>query len=535
MHLNLFRAITGLSGVSFIALGLIIWFKDRRSSINGNFAAFIILVGFWSFGFFLTMFPEIPHDMAICFSRLSHFLGGFSALPFYRFVNQFTKRNDLRGHPIHYWLAIGHGLVGLTPLMVNELVPKMVFPYYPQPGLAYPALLATYFITYPAAFLQLWRVYLDRTEGTKLRQQCLLTLIGVFLAWLSVATLFLLIYNVQFVPQLFFFPFIMFATVYAIIRYQFLDIEVIFRKSLVYSGLIAIITAAYLVMVLVTERWFAGFFGYRSLVATMVVAGLIALGFNPLRDRLQGLIDRALFTGTPPELAAQREQLLVEVRKGDQLKAVATLAAGLAHEVKNPLAAIKTFTEHLTTHYDDPAFRAKFQTIVGGEVERINRIVQQLLEFAKPVPPKLAPLQLVPLLEQTLDFLGQDCLARRIEITRDYQSPGPLLGDASQLKQVFLNLFLNSLEAMNGHGGQLTLTTRQDGAELICTVTDTGTGIAPEHLAHLGEPFYTTKPQGTGLGLAVVQGIVKEHGGRLAISSTPGQGTSVSLFLPLLQ
>ena len=170
---------------------------------------------------------------------------------------------------------------------------------------------------------------------------------------------------------------------------------------------------------------------------------------------------------------------------------------------------------------------------MGGEVERINRIVQQLLEFAKPVPPKLAPLQLTPLLDQTLDFLGQECLSRHITLTRDYQTPGPLLGDASQLKQVVLNLFLNSLEAMNGAGGRLTVTTRQEDAELVCTVTDTGSGIAPEHLAHLGEPFYTTKPQGTGLGLAVVQGILKEHGGRLTVTSTVGRGAVAEIRLPL--
>ena len=130
---------------------------------------------------------------------------------------------------------------------------------------------------------------------------------------------------------------------------------------------------------MVMERWFQGFLGYRSIFATAVVAFLIAVFFNPLRDRIQAFVDRALFKATPAELVAQREQLLVEVRKGDQMKAVATLAAGLAHEIKNPLASIKTFTEYLSTHHDDPVFRDKFQKIVGGEVERINLIVQQLL------------------------------------------------------------------------------------------------------------------------------------------------------------
>ncbi len=318
---------------------------------------------------------------------------------------------------------------------------------------------------------------------------------------------------------------------YAIMKHQLLDIQIILRRSLVYSLLIACITATYLVMVMITERWFAGFFGYRSFVATGVVAFLIAIFFNPLRDRIQAFVDRALFSATPAELATQREQLLVELRKTDQQKAVATLAAGLAHEIKNPLASIKTFTEYLRTKHADPEFRDKFQKIVGSEVERINLIVQQLLEFAKPVPPKLTPLVLPPLLDETLELLNNECLQRHVEVSRRYEAQSTILGDPQQLKQVFLNLLLNSLQAMNGAGRlDIQMTTR--GAELEVTLTDNGTGISPQDLPHIFEPFFSTKSTGTGLGLAVVQGIVKEHGGRIEVVSQPGQGTCVTLRLP---
>ena len=319
---------------------------------------------------------------------------------------------------------------------------------------------------------------------------------------------------------------------YAIFTYKLMDVKIVIRKTLIYSTLAALITASYLVMVLIMEHGFQGFFGYRSLIATVVVAFLIAIFFNPLRTRIQTFVDRALFKATPVELAEQRDQLLTEVRKGEQMKAVGTLAAGLAHEIKNPLASIKTFTESLETHYDSPGFREKFQKIVGGEVERINLIVQQLLDFAKPVPPKLTPLDVATLLDETLEFLNSEFVQRHVEVHRHYDTRSPILGDPQQLKQVFLNLLLNSLDAMNG-SGELDINTAARGPELLVTVTDDGAGIAPKDLPHVFEPFFTTKDTGTGLGLAVVQSIVAEHGGRITVESQVDQGTSFTLHFPV--
>ncbi len=304
------------------------------------------------------------------------------------------------------------------------------------------------------------------------------------------------------------------------------------RQSLAYSLLVACITAVYLIAVLILEKWFQGFFGYRSILATAIVALLIAIFFIPVRNRIQAFVDRALFRGTPPELAAQREQLLAEVRRGEQMKAVGTLAAGLAHEIKNPLASIKTFTESLGTHYDDRGFRDKFQKIVGGEVERINLIVQQLLEFAKPMPPKLQPLQVPRLLDETLEFLNSEFVQRHIQVSRHYDGAGEILGDPQQLKQVFLNLFLNSLQAMNGQG-RLEIIARQEGSELVIGIQDNGCGIASKDLPHVFEPFFSTKPNGTGLGLAVVHGIIQEHGGTIEITGEIDHGTHAILRFPL--
>jgi len=277
---------------------------------------------------------------------------------------------------------------------------------------------------------------------------------------------------------------------------------------------------------------FQGVVGYRSLVTTAIVSFLIAVFLNPLRSRIQALVDRALFKGTPVELAAQREQLLTEVRKGDQMKAVATLAAGLAHEIRNPLTSIRTFVDYLDERHADPEFREKFKRIAGGELGRIDAILQRLLDFSKPAAPTLAPVAIQPLIDETLEFLQGEIVRRHVQVQRSRDDAAFVLGDTKQLKQVFLNVFLNSLQAMNGDG-RLEIQTTVEGHELQIRLADNGVGIDPKDLPHIFEPFFSTKPTGTGLGLAVVHGIVKEHGGRISVESHPTQGTVISLFMPL--
>jgi len=319
---------------------------------------------------------------------------------------------------------------------------------------------------------------------------------------------------------------------YAIVKHQLMDIRIIIKSSLVYSILIGAITAAYLTMVIVMEKCFQGFLGYRSLVATAVASFLIAIFFNPVRDQIQKVVDRALFKATPTELAEQRERLLEEVRKGDQMKAVAQLAAGLAHEIKNPLASIKTFTDFLDQRYADPEFRAKFTKIVGGEVQRIQLITQRLLEFAKPSRPNLTPLEVSQVIDETVESLSNELLQRHIDVVRDYAAGVQIMGDAKQLKQVFLNLLLNSLQAVNG-AGRIKIETSLENTGLMVTIADNGCGIAPNDLYRIFEPFFTTKPAGTGLGLSVVQGIMAEHGGQIEIDSRVGNGTVARLRFPI--
>jgi len=319
---------------------------------------------------------------------------------------------------------------------------------------------------------------------------------------------------------------------YAILRHQLTDIRIVIKKSLIYSLVVTALTAGYFGLIYGVERVVQTTFGYQSVWLSLSAFALMALVFQPLKLGIQRLVDRLFFHAPHEELVRRMERLEQEVRQAEKLKAVSTLAAGLAHEIKNPLTSIKTFTTYLLEKGTDPEFQRKFQRIVTHEVDKIDHIVHQLLDFAKPAPPKLEAVQTSRLLDETLDFLSNDCLKRRIAVERRYGSEVTIQGDSQQLRQVFLNLFLNSLEAMDGTGGTLSVATARKGSHLAVTIADTGPGIPKEHLPHLFDPFFTTKPRGTGLGLAVVQGIIQEHRGTITIDSHPGEGTRVRIEFP---
>lgn len=511
-------------------LGVFVLSRNPRSPLHRFFAVFALSVGGWSVGSSLVNLIA-EETLALRVLRACYVAAALVPTFFLHFTLVLTQRPALQRR----WLRPAYGISGVfaalapTELMIRRL--RVMEPYgfrISDPGVAYPAFVL-FFTVGLAAGLRLIDVRMRAATGHQRRQ----------LQYIFAALLIAMAAGLEYFSRVFglvTFPpiddyilvvyFLVFA--YAVVRHRLLDIHVVISRSLVYSLLIAAITAAYLVMVLIMEKGFQGFFGYRSLVATTVVAFLIAVCFNPLRSRLQTLVDRALFHATPAELAAQRERLLAEVRKGQQQQAVATLAAGLAHEIKNPLAAIKIFVEYLPERHHDPEFLAKFHRIVGGEVEKIRRIVQDLLSFAKPDAFRREEVALRELIDETLTLLSGDCVARQVKVETSVEPTLRIIGDRTRLKQVLLNLYLNSLEAMEP-GGTLRIEGRQHNGHVLVSVTDTGCGIAPRDLPRVFEPFFTTKSTGTGLGLSVVQGIIKDHEGAIEIRSQPGRGTTVQL------
>jgi PAS domain S-box-containing protein len=238
-----------------------------------------------------------------------------------------------------------------------------------------------------------------------------------------------------------------------------------------------------------------------------------------------------------------------QIRRTDRLASLGTLSAGMAHEIKNPLVSIKTFAQLLPERYAESDFRETFSGLIVHEINRIDTLVNQLLRFARPTKPLLRPMHLHETLEKTLLLVQHRLYQKEIKVTRSWNAPTDMIrADSDQLEQVFLNFFLNAMDAMK-RGGELTVATeirageplisRPSGngaraTEALCiSIRDTGEGIKAGDIAHVFDPFFTTKDHGTGLGLSVVHGIVQEHGGQIEVESELSKGTVFRIFMPL--
>jgi signal transduction histidine kinase len=236
------------------------------------------------------------------------------------------------------------------------------------------------------------------------------------------------------------------------------------------------------------------------------------------------------------EMRNTRTELRATVRRAraaEDLASVATLVAGLAHEIGTPMGVIQGHAELLESSVGDERGRWRLRTI-REQIDRITRIIQTLLSSARPRDTDRVPLSLEPVLETSVSFLVEKFRRRGIRVERRFASAPPILGDGEKLQQLFLNLLLNAADAMP-QGGTITLTlsaTPAGGAEV--RVLDSGTGIPPDKLGRIFDPFFSTKPagQGSGLGLVVARGIVSDHDATIEVTSELGQGTEFRIEFP---
>jgi len=240
-------------------------------------------------------------------------------------------------------------------------------------------------------------------------------------------------------------------------------------------------------------------------------------------------------------------QLEAEVRRGETLAAAGRMAVGLAHEVRNPLGAIRGAVQLLRREIGTDSRLAEYTDVLLTEVDRVNRIIESLLDLARPIQLRAVPLNLHQLLERVTLLNEESARERSATLIRRYDpSLPPILGDEDRLLQVFHNLVRNGLDAME-RGGRLTLTTRVSLNPLFgkmdlgagqrsmveAQVTDEGAGIPEAIRARIFDPFFTTKDRGLGLGLSICHRILEEHRGAIQVESAPGRGTSVTCFLPI--
>ncbi len=274
---------------------------------------------------------------------------------------------------------------------------------------------------------------------------------------------------------------------------------------------------------------------HRSDLTLAAAAGrsrILGISVSPLRDVHDQVVGRVVNFQDLTELRTLEETM----RRAERLATVGQLAAGIAHEIRNPLASISGSVELLAqaprVSDDDKALMA----IVVREIERLDGLIDDLLEYANPRPRTLVSFDLVGMIGEVVQVMRQDKGRGDVTLVTDLPAaPASITADPGQLRQVLWNLCRNAAEAAASGAagaGTVTVRARQDAIGFTIEVEDDGPGIPPEHLAHIFDPFFTTKKRGTGLGLATSHTIVTEHGGTLDVRSQPGHGSRFVVRLP---
>ena len=288
-------------------------------------------------------------------------------------------------------------------------------------------------------------------------------------------------------------------------------------------GLRGGLVAAATISVLILPYIFGTNLGEHNLAAELVeIFFYFAIAF------LTGwLVDR--------ELLARRksEEIRFKFERSQRLSLVGQIAAGVAHEIKNPLASIKGAVEILDGESTSSDEREEFKGIILSEIKRVDNTVKEFLDFARPRETKLEKLNLSEALRSSLKQMETFASSNDIDIVDTIEDDVLVLADREKIHQVVLNILLNAIDASHAHSSIDVILAHSNDGMAALTVRDNGSGIEPGELEKIFEPFYTTKTSGTGLGLAVVKAIVEDHNGEIRIDSTPGDGSTVSITLPL--
>ncbi len=259
----------------------------------------------------------------------------------------------------------------------------------------------------------------------------------------------------------------------------------------------------------------------RSEVKSQDEIGFLSQTFNDMMDRLN-------------EAKAEVERSHQRLVQSEKMASMGKLTAGLAHEINNPLGGVLTCVEALRKNSDDPGQRGKYLALIDTGLDRIHRVVKQLLDFSRPRHFEPRPTEIAPLLERVMEMVRYQLSLNRIEVIKELSPDLPsIMADSHQLMQVFVNLILNAVQAMP-EGGTLLIRTWKENERVAIQVKDDGVGISPTNLARIFDPFFTTKDAagGTGLGLAVSYGLIQNHGGEIRVESEEGEGAEFTVLLP---
>jgi signal transduction histidine kinase len=287
-----------------------------------------------------------------------------------------------------------------------------------------------------------------------------------------------------------------------------------------------------------TEKITGGVYGHQLSVSGALELARLAESFNAMSSTLaQKQQEVSSHVASLEQVNRDLELAREEAVRSEKMASVGLLAAGTAHEIGTPLASVMGYAEILVQELDHNPVQADYLHRILDGCARIDRIVRDLLDYARPKQATCEPVDLLPLLQRSVELLQHQGIFKGVQVVLNGE-PGlpPVSLDPHQLQQVLVNLLLNARDAMPD-GGRLQLILKQsaDAGWQLLEVRDSGVGIAPEHISKLFDPFFTTKDpgRGTGLGLAIAARIIESFGGKITVQSRVGQGSCFTICLPV--
>lgn len=512
------------------SLGFLVYRKDPSRPAYRMWFLMSLSISGWAF-WLAASFLTTDKTVALWTVRIGDLCSLFIPITYLHFAMHYVGRLQKQILKAGYLISILLAATAGSPFFISDVSYKFGIWYEVSgPGMAVSLLL---YVLCPSYGILLFAKTLPRTTGIK-RSQLKSIMAASIVGFSGGLMWFLPGFHID-IPPIggLFVSLYCIILFYAILKYQWMDVQLVIRRSLIYSILVTLLTAGYFGLIYGLEALFRTTLGYQSLWLSLTALALMTLAFQPLKVGIQRLVDLAIFR-TPQEALAKRvERLEEQARLAEKFKAASTLAAGMAHEIKNPLTSLKTFAEFLPERYRDPIFIRQCSQIFHQETNRIQKLVQDVLDFAKPRPPQPKPIDPTSLIESTVNFLSGELIGRGIKWETTYRHNGHLIqADPDQLRQVLINLIQNAADAMPA-GGQLRITTQPANGHLELAVSDTGGGIPKELLPKIFDPFVTTKEGGNGLGLAMVYSILRANRGSIRAQNNPEHGTTFTVQLPV--
>jgi signal transduction histidine kinase len=532
--MNLFT-ITGLLVTIFCLILSIVIFKFASNRIHYIWGTFNLVVTLWSFGTYLAGISSNA-SQALFFWKLTYVFAAFISVMFLHLVHLFCriKRRSLLIFAYVQALCFIPIIIG-TNLFFNSttLIFKNIFYHNATP--LFSLFMIIWISNVLIAFIELYK-FKNSAKGV-LGTQSNLLFWGMLIGFIGGTSTIIPAYQLPFYPALQL-SICLYALImpFAIFRYRLMELTIIVKRSIVYSILVTFITCIFLITVLMSEKYFQGLLGYKNILFSILFAVAIALIFTPLKNYIQSFVDKSFYKGTPEEIAHENDLLRQEVIQKEKYKLAASLAGGIAHEIRNPLTALQTFCSKIIEKKDDPKFLQKFQNITTQELARIESLAKDLTDFAKPSVPSFTSVNVNKLIEETLDLVQSQLSKNNINLSLNISdsAQASITADKNQLKQALLNIILNAIDAMP-EGGEMTVSTEHSSPAITIIIQDTGQGIADEDLKYIFEPFFSKKQSGTGLGLFITKSIIEKHSGKVVCKSKTNHWTEFRIELPKIK